>query len=132
MTQPIFDGYRNISNLQQAWARFREASGTYQQGVLEAFSEVEDSLATLEFEFHEMEWAEKAVKSSAESLEILHDRYLKGLSNYLDVIESERSRLESRLVAIDLLGERYVATVRLIKSLGGSWMSEQESSSECE
>ena len=47
--QILFDGGRTCSNFAAQMARFREASGEYQQTVLTAFSEVEDSLAGLNY-----------------------------------------------------------------------------------
>jgi multidrug efflux system outer membrane protein len=43
---------------------------------------------------------------------------------YLDVVDSERQVLDAKRSLIELLGQRYAATVQLIKSLGGCWKAE--------
>ncbi len=121
MTAPIFDGYRNISNLDLAYARFHEASGTYQQRVLTAFKEVEDALVNIKLQAEEMDKLEKSAQSSKVTTEISMDRYLNGFVNYLDVADSWRMELEAQSGVIDLLGQQYVSTIELIKALGGSW-----------
>src|SRR5262249_55531773 len=121
LMESIFDGYRNAFNLDFAFAKFGEASALYQQNVLEAFQEVEDALASIELEAKEMESVEKAVHSTEKTRELADDRYMNGLTNYLDVVESERSTLEAKERLIELLGYRYLAVIQLIKALGGSW-----------
>lgn len=120
---PIFDGYRNISNLEFTWARFGEASAYYKQGVLNAFKEVEDALTNIQYEAEIMTKLQKAAIAAKATVEISTERYLRGQTNYLDVSDSEGSSLKLQRQVIELLGRRYVSTVQLIKALGGSWES---------
>ncbi len=41
--------------------------------------------------------------------------------NYLDVVDSERAELQVEISSINVLGQTYISTIQLIKSLGGSW-----------
>ncbi|MBN9377585.1 MAG: hypothetical protein BGO14_10850 [Chlamydiales bacterium 38-26] len=120
---PLFDGYRNISNLELTWARFGEASAYYKQGVITAFKEVEDALTSIQYEAEIMEKLEKAAIAAKTTVEISSERYLRGQTNYLDVSDSEGSSLKLQRQVIELLGRRYISTVQLIKALGGSWNS---------
>ncbi len=122
--QPIFDGGRLSSNLELAKSKFREADDVYQQQVLTAFQEVEDALADLEGLKNEYESLEMAVFAANKTFKIASDRYNKGVTFYLDVVDSERQELDAERNLIELLGQRYAATIQLIKSLGGCWKAE--------
>lgn len=119
--ESIFDGGRNCSNLREAWARYREASGEYQQTLLTAFQEVENALNNLERQDKQAQFLASSVRSSEQVYRFSSNRYNKGLVNYLDVIDSERAKLNVQLNDIGLLGARYLSTIQLIKALGGSW-----------
>lgn len=119
--QNIFDGGRNISNLEASWASFYETSGTYQNQVLTAFQEVEDALSDIELQSLQYESLKKSIDSAKLTTILSTDRYNKGLVNYLDVVDSERAELQVEKDAIDLLGQRYLSTIHLIKALGGTW-----------
>jgi multidrug efflux system outer membrane protein len=118
---PFIDGWRNLSNIDIAKAKFMRASADYQNLVLEAFRDVENSLSNLSLQQEEMEFLEQAVASSIETTRLSKIRYTHGIDNYLDVVDSERSELELKRSTADLLGWRYVSTIDLIKALGGSW-----------
>lgn len=124
VSQTIFDAGRLSSNLEFAQSKFREANDLYQQQVIEAFREVEDALASLDGLKSEYGSIDLAVKASKKTNKIATDRYLKGVSFYLDVVDSERTELDAQRSLIGLLGQEYEATVELIKALGGCWKVE--------
>lgn len=124
--EPVFDGWRNISNLRESWARYREASGEYQQTVLTAFQEVEDALNNLERQDKQGQFLASSAESSEQVYRLSNQRYNKGLVSYLNVVDSERAKLNAQLNEIALLGARYLSTVQLIKALGGSWEMSEE------
>jgi multidrug efflux system outer membrane protein len=119
--QPIFDAGFLCSNLKFAVSKFREADDAYRQTVLKAFQDVEDALANLDGLKNEYESIEQAVRAAKTTYQIASDRYYTGVTFYLDVVDSERQELDSQRHLIALLGERYAATVQLIKALGGCW-----------
>lgn len=123
ISQSIFDGGRNQANLVGAWAGYREAVANYQQQVLTAFKEVEDALNNLEWQANRSHSLEQSVAAAKHTLKLSNNRYKQGLVTYLEVVESERSELETEINAVNILGTRYAATVQLIKALGGSWTS---------
>ena len=120
-SQPILDGGRNIANLDAIWARFLETTGTYQNQVLIAFQEVEDALSNIEWQAKQYESLQKSVTSAKLTTELSSERYKRGLVNYLDVVDSERAELEVEITAINLLGQRYLSAIQLIKAIGGGW-----------
>lgn len=121
IVQSLFDGGRNLSNLDVSYANFYEASGNYQNQVLTAFKEVENALSDIELQALQYASLESSVESAKLTTVLSTDRYNKGLVNYLEVVDSERAELEVERTAIDLLGLRYISTIQLIKALGGTW-----------
>lgn len=119
--QSVFDGGRNCANLAYTKSVFRETLANYQERVLTAFQDVEDSLVSIRQRAIQGEALEAAVKAARETLKLSQMRYDRGLVNYLDVVDAERTLLETEQNSAIVLGDRYVATVRLIKALGGGW-----------
>lgn len=50
-------------------------------------------------------------------------RYEGGASAYLDVVTAQQALLASERQSVQLLGQRLVTSVFLIKALGGDWHS---------
>jgi outer membrane protein, multidrug efflux system len=124
LTLPIFDGGRNKANLARADANYQIQVENYRQQVLIGFQEVEDSLSGLrtldaQISFH------KAAIGSANVAERLADtRYKNGLTSYFELIDAQRSRLSAERLKVKSDGERAVASVALIRALGGGWSQE--------
>ncbi|MBA3957164.1 MAG: efflux transporter outer membrane subunit [Parachlamydiaceae bacterium] len=121
VAQTVFDAGRKTSDLEAAWARFDQASGTYQKQVLVAFQEVEDALNDLEFKAKQSESLKASVSSATQATQIASNRYKQGLVSYIDVVYNERSQIDVQRNYVGVLRERYQATIRLIKALGGCW-----------
>lgn len=119
--QPIFDGGYNQAQLDLSYAQYNESLHTYQQKVLTAFQEVEDSLVNVEMQSKEYDSYLKSSAFADKRTKLAINRYTKGLSNYLDVLDSERSKIQADTNRVNMLGLRYISTVQLIKALGGSW-----------
>ncbi len=128
---PIYDAGRLGCNLEYAMSQFREADAEYQQQVLKAFQEVEDALANLDGLKNEYESIFQSVRAAKNSYNIAADRYFKGVTFYLDVVDTERQALDAERNMIELLGQQYTATVQLIKALGGSWQTHTENQLTC-
>ncbi len=122
--QMVFDGFWTQSNLDRQIARFKEASGTYQQTVLIALQEVENSLGNVGSYAKQFTTTEGTVQWAQRSYELYLDRYEAGLTYYIDVVNTENALLEHRIRLNELRGFRFLATIQLIKSLGGGWSSE--------
>jgi multidrug efflux system outer membrane protein len=121
VSQSAFVGGENVSNLDLAWAEFREADQVYQQTVLIAFQEVEDALSAIEWLYRETEKLHASADSAQITYKIAKDCYYHGVTFYLDVVNSERDALNSQRILNHVQGRRYGATIDLIKALGGSW-----------
>ena len=118
---PLFDGGRRSGNLASARAQYEEEVALYRKQVLVAFREVEDNLADLAVLRRQTDTQQEAVDASARAAELSRTRYLEGATDYLDVIEAERSLLQARRAAVELHGVQAIGTVNLIRALGGGW-----------
>jgi outer membrane protein TolC len=63
------------------------------------------------------------VEASQRALKIANDRYTGGLVTYLDVINAQETYLDAQRLATQILGQRLVTSVSLVKALGGGWDS---------
>lgn len=121
LDQLVFDGCKTTFNLRMQIARFLQASGSYQQQVLVAFQEVEDALISLESFAKQYAVAEETVAWSAKANSLYRDRFYGGLTYYINVVNTERDLLAYQMNVNAIRGFRYLATIQLIKALGGGW-----------
>jgi multidrug efflux system outer membrane protein len=121
LTVPIFDGGRRKGNLANARAVFDEDAANYRQEVLQAFQEVEDNLSDLRILEQQTQTENEAVHASQRAAEISQTQYKDGAVDYLDVIDAERTVLQSQTTAVQLSGVQAAATVNLVRALGGGW-----------
>jgi multidrug efflux system outer membrane protein len=118
---PIFQGGRNRANLDRAQGVFDENIAAYRQRVLEAFDEVQDSLASTRILAEQALSQDHAVRSARQASQLAQKRYDAGYVSYLDVVEADRTELESERSAAQLASQRLNVAVGLIKALGGGW-----------
>ncbi len=119
--QFIFDGGKTCSNLKLQIARFKESEAAYQQQVLIAFREVEDALSDINRYSKEYAAMLATTRWAAKSYALYVDRYDSGITNYINVVNTERDLLNYQITLNNIQGFRYIATIQLIKALGGGW-----------
>ena len=121
LTQPLFDAGRLKANVDFAQAGYDATVGNYRRVVLTAMQEVEDGISGVASLARASEQAAAAVASARRVLEMATARYEGGASGYLDVITAQQSLLASERLAAQLRGQRLLASVFLVKALGGDW-----------
>ncbi|MDP1608750.1 MAG: efflux transporter outer membrane subunit [Chlamydiales bacterium] len=121
IAQVIFNGGRNRSYVEAAYARFREAKAYYEQTVFTAFQEVEDALNNVEQSSLQFNALQIASTSSQRFSGLSELRNAKGLVNSLDTLSAQRAALDAERTSMNALGRRYQAAIQLIKALGGGW-----------
>jgi multidrug efflux system outer membrane protein len=119
---PLFNGGRNRAGVDEATAAFRGSLEQYGKTVLVAYQEVEDQLAALRILSDEAQSEADAVADARGAVEIATNRYRAGLVGYLDVLVSQSTLLANERVAAQISGQRMVATVALVRALGGGWL----------
>lgn len=118
---PIFQGGANKARLAGAQARYEEVLEGYQQTILEALAEVETRLAASKLYGTQVAAQRRAVIAAREARDTASDQYEGGTSNYLNVLDAERTALDAERQEALLAGADFVNTVNLIRALGGRW-----------
>ncbi len=123
--QPIFEGGRNRANLAAARSAYDQAVANYRQSVLTAFQEVENGISNLSTLSQALATQGAAVEDARRALAIANNRYIGGVTSYLDVITAQTTLLTSERLETQLLGQQMVSSVYLVKALGGGWDASQ-------
>ncbi len=118
---PIFDGGRLLGQLEQADATYYEAVANYRQTVLTALKEVEDSLVALHQLENEHRSQSLAAAAAYRAVKKGFALYKGGIDTYLDVVVVQNNALQTELSNINVLTQRQLASVQLVKALGGGW-----------
>ncbi len=116
-------GLRDAQSAQYA-AAYAETVADYRQTVLSALRDVEDNLAALRLLESEAAVQGAAVKAARESVTITNNQYRAGTVTYLAVVVVQAAALINERAELAIVGRRFVASVNLIKALGGSWEME--------
>ncbi len=120
----VFDGGLRRAQVAQARAEFDAAAAGYRGVVVNAFQQVEDSLASLNHYYDAAQQEKAAVDAAQRSLNLATALYVQGATDYLTVITSQTALLQAQLQALDLDTLQLHASVELIRALGGGWMSD--------
>jgi NodT family efflux transporter outer membrane factor (OMF) lipoprotein len=123
--EPVLQGGRNRANLEAARAGYDQSVANYRQSVLTAFQEVEDGISNLQTLSQALSTQAAAVEDAKRALDIANNRYVGGVTNYLDVITAQTTLLSSERLETQLLGQQMVSSVYLVKALGGGWDASQ-------
>jgi NodT family efflux transporter outer membrane factor (OMF) lipoprotein len=121
VTLPIFDGGRLKARESEAYGRFRETSANYRSVVLDAFRQVEDARAQLDWLGREAKDIDTAVAASEQALDAALALYRDGGGDYLGVVTAQTALLQAQQSALQLHTRLLQADVALVRALGGGW-----------
>ncbi|MGE0755099.1 MAG: efflux transporter outer membrane subunit [Alphaproteobacteria bacterium] len=121
VTQPIFEGGRIFHEIERFESLRTEAVAGYRQQVLVAFKEVEDSLNAIRLLAEESNQQAQASKAARKSERLARTLYQAGDIRYADSLDAERTSLATQRGFVQAHGQRWLATITLIRALGGSW-----------
>ena len=125
LAETIFDAGLRKATIRQYRATYDQTLANYRQTVLAAFQQVEDNLASLRILAQDIEQQDAAVQAATRSLQEANVRYKAGLDPYLNVITAQTTLLADQETAVNFRSQQIVASVQLIKALGGGWDSAQ-------
>ena len=123
---PIYNFDKNIRRIEIQEARTQEALYQYENTVLTAFREVEDALAEFRTYRTQLSSVSSQQKAATNANRLSKQRYDKGVTSYLEVLEAERSLFNVDLQLSELQQLYLSAFVNLYKALGGGWMNKEE------
>jgi NodT family efflux transporter outer membrane factor (OMF) lipoprotein len=125
LAESIFDAGLRRATMEQYRASYDAVVANYRQTALTAFEQVEDNLASLRILSQDIQQQDAAVEAATRSLQEATVRYKAGLDPYLNVIGAQTIMLNDQQTAVNFRMQRMVASVQLIKALGGGWDSAQ-------
>jgi multidrug efflux system outer membrane protein len=118
---PIYTGGGIQSAVDQATARRTQSLANYELVIQNAFRDVEDSLSDLRNSAELRATLERRVATLRRSVALANARYENGYSDYLDVLDAERSLFSAELQLASAQGDYQRALVNLYRALGGDW-----------
>jgi multidrug efflux system outer membrane protein len=116
-----FDLGRVYARIRQADARADGALALYQKTVLTALEETENALVAYGKELERERSLAESEGASREAAELARLRYEDGVSNFLQVLDSERRLLEAQELLAQSQTAVSVSLIAVYKALGGSW-----------
>jgi len=123
---PVFEWGKNARRVDIERELTKQYLLDYENTVLTALLEVDNSLIELSTYKEELIANEMKMKAAQNASSLSRQRYYQGVTSYLEVIENQRQEFDARLVYSEnyqLLLNSYIG---LYKSLGGGWVSEEE------
>jgi len=118
---PIFQFGQNKRRVETERARAKQFAYQYEQTVLEAFAEVENSLAEIRTFGSEYEARQQQVAATEKTLGLSKALYDNGYTSFLQVLDAERQLYYSEFEKSLALQNQLTSSVRLYKALGGGW-----------
>ena len=119
--QSVFDGGRLRANINRAEASQNEMFHSYVQAVLNAYFEVERTLAAEKFLIQRETALVASAKQSKAAEKLADERYRFGLENYVTVLESQRRSFNAEDALIAVRHLRVENRVDLYLALGGGF-----------
>lgn len=117
----IFDAGLRRAHTAQAIAAFDSAVAQYKQTVLSGFQDVEDNLTILHVLDQEGAVQDQAVAAAELSARLALSQYRAGTTTYLSVASAQAIALSNERTAVQIRGRQLIASVGLIKAIGGGW-----------
>lgn len=121
LTSPLLNANILGFNQQAVEAQARQAMAQYEQAILVAFREVEDSLVAVSTSRDQRKAQVEEVEALQSALHLASVRYKGGLANYLDVLVAQRELFNAELALIGTHRLHLVSIIQLYKALGGGW-----------
>ena len=121
----LFDAGQRHALTQQARHTYEANAAAYRSTVIAAFQDIEDQLSGLRILEQESTVEQRAVESAQRSYDLSNQRYKGGVTSYLEVLTAEATLLQNQRTATDLTTRQFVASVGLVRSLGGGWDATQ-------
>ena len=123
LAMPLFNAGRTKAINEIAEANQREALARYEDGIVRALEDVENSLVALKDERERADTLKLAATSADAALGRAQSLYDRGQIDLLPLLDAHRTRLAVRMGANDSQTQLQLASVRLFKALGGGWQA---------
>ena len=121
ISMPVFNWGKLQANINARKAQKEEYLLAYESTVLTALKEVEDALIAYAEENQRLKRLTDAVDANQLSLNLSEERYRRGLTAFLDVLDSQRNLLQAKSSLLESQAKSAQNLVALYKALGGGW-----------
>ncbi len=121
LTGPFFRFGQNKRRVEAEKAAMQQIGFSYEKTVLNAFAEVENSLAEIRTYRNEISARQTQVAATEKSLMLSKALYDDGYTSFLQVLDAERELYNSQFEKSIALQSQLISTVQLYKALGGGW-----------
>jgi len=118
---PIFNFGRLRRQVSIEESKTRQAFLVYERTVLDAFRSVEDALVAISTLKEELQARQDRLEAALNAQFLSGQRYDKGVTSYLEFLESQRQAFESELNYAETRRLLLDAYVNLYRALGGGW-----------
>ncbi|MGP4789651.1 efflux transporter outer membrane subunit [Psychrobacter sp. 1Y11] len=116
---PIFDAGRLDANYDVAKVEREQTLASYERSIQTAFREVSDVLATRATLGEQLAAQYRLQDNFDQTYEIADARFKAGISNYLDVLDAQRSLFSTQQGILDLELQKLISQIELYQALGG-------------
>jgi outer membrane protein, multidrug efflux system len=121
VTWNLFDGGKARATVKNKRAVYEEKLAKYHASFLTALEEVENALAAYYAEQAKRRILAESVSANQEAVTLAHERYRKGLTNFLDVLTAENSLYTAQSNLSKSEANLLTGLISLYKALGGGW-----------
>jgi outer membrane protein, multidrug efflux system len=118
---PAFDLGRVRERIRATRAQADGALAAYEQTVLRALEDTENALVTHARARESLIETEQSARASAAAAAIARVRYSEGESNFLDVLDAERTELDAEEQLAQARTNAATSLIAVYKALGGGW-----------
>ena len=116
---PIFEGGRNMANLNLTEVRKNIAVSNYEKSIQVAFREVADALVARDLLDEQIEAQRLAQVAQEDRMKLADQRFQNGISSSLDVLDAQRELFQAQLLLVQARLLRLTNAIDLYRSLGG-------------
>lgn len=123
---PVFEWGKNARRVDIERELAKQYLYQYENTVLTALLEVDNSLVELSTYREELIANEMKMRAAKNASSLSRQRYYQGVTSYLEVIENQRQEFDASLAVSENYQALLSSYIGLYKSLGGGWISETE------
>ncbi len=123
---PVFNFGQNKRRVEIEEAITQQFLFEFENTVLTAFREVEDALVGIQTYRMELAALDRQLKAARNANNLSKERYDKGVSSYLEVLDTERTLFNTDLSQSETHQLYLNAYVSLYRALGGGWVTETD------
>jgi NodT family efflux transporter outer membrane factor (OMF) lipoprotein len=121
MTTPFLDFGELDARIAVADLVTREVLVTYREAILAAVRQVDDAAAVYHTQQERLADLDLALKAAREATGIATERYNRGLTDFLNVLDAERAQFDLEQRYVEAQQVEADALVALFEALGGGW-----------